>query len=62
MTKWVNRNHHSLVVDVITDDAELRVAELKQRAVVYARGERIYVRSYGEFKAKFMPQETPKQT
>jgi hypothetical protein len=44
----------SIVVEVVTE-AELRTGEMRNRCVIYARAEKFYVRSIGEFLEKFRP-------
>lgn len=51
--KWRARKNHAKIVDVLNYEAELRIAEIKHRVVVYSTGGRIYVRRYEEFISKF---------
>jgi len=46
-----------LQVEVISDDVEIRVGEMKWMGVAYIRDgkPKVYVRTKAEFKAKFIP-------
>lgn len=51
--RWHVRGSPEKLVDVFDSNAELRIAEVKHRVVVYYRGNRLYVRKWEEFCAKF---------
>lgn len=44
-------------VELISDDVEIRIGEMKWAGVVYTRDgkSKVYVRTKAEFKAKFIP-------
>ena len=50
-----NRTNPEVVVEILTQDAQLRLGELRWPVVVYRRIDNgtIYVRSKAEFEAKF---------
>jgi len=54
--KYRNNINHTTIVEAVTE-AEMRMGEMRGRCVVYARGKKFYVRSVGEFAAKFSPTE-----
>lgn len=47
-----NKYNHSVVVELV-GEAQLRIAETKRPAVVYRRGEKLFVRTSQEFAASF---------
>lgn len=53
-----NRTNPEVVVEILAQDAQLRLGELQWPVVVYRRIDNgtIYVRSKAEFKAKFAPE------
>ena len=53
-----NRTNPEVVVEILAQDAQLRLGELQWRVVVYRRIDNgtIYVRSKAEFEAKFAPE------
>jgi hypothetical protein len=53
-----NRTNPSVVVEILAQDAQLRLGELQWPVVVYRRIDNgtIYVRSKAEFDAKFAPE------
>jgi len=53
-----NRTNPSVVVEILAQDAQLRLGELRWPVVVYRRLDNgtIYVRSRAEFEAKFCPE------
>ena len=51
--QWRPKTNRGKVVNVMTYDGELRIAEIKHRVVVYESKGRFYVRRYEEFVAKF---------
>lgn len=55
--KYRNLENSSLQVELISDDVEIRVGEMKWAGVVYTRDGRskVCVRTKAEFKAKFIP-------
>ena len=54
--KYRNNINLSTIVEAVTE-AEMRMGEMRGRCVVYSRGKKFYVRSVGEFAAKFSPTE-----
>lgn len=50
-----NRNKPSVVVELILDDVEFRLGEIRKKIVIYKRNERLYARTADEFAAKFRP-------
>ena len=52
------RTKPSLVVEIVTESAELRLGEIRWPVVVYRRLDNgtVYVRSKAEFDAKFAPE------
>ena len=56
--RFINRTNPSVVVEILTQDAQLRLGELRWPVVVYRRLDNgtIYVRSKAEFDAKFAPE------
>jgi hypothetical protein len=53
-----NNDNPSVVVEFLST-AEMRVGETRWTAVIYARGQTLYVRPIQEFHAKFTLQPTP---
>ena len=55
--KYRNLENSSLQVELISDDVEIRIGEMKWSGVVYTRDGRskVCVRTKAEFKAKFIP-------
>jgi hypothetical protein len=53
-----NRTNPEVVVEILAQDAELRLGELRWPVVVYRRLDNgtVYVRSKAEFDAKFAPE------
>jgi hypothetical protein len=53
-----NRTNPEVVVEILAQDAQLRLGELQWPVVVYRRIDNgtIYVRSKAEFDAKFAPE------
>ena len=53
-----NRTNPSVVVEILAQDAQLRLGELRWPVVVYRRLDNgtLYVRSKAEFDAKFTPE------
>ncbi len=53
-----NRTNPSVVVEILAQDAQLRLGELRWPVVVYRRLDNgtVYVRSKAEFDAKFCPE------
>ena len=53
-----NRTNPSVVVEILAQDAQLRLGELRWPVVVYRRLDKgtVYVRSKAEFDAKFAPE------
>jgi hypothetical protein len=53
-----NRSNPSVVVEILAQDAQLRLGELRWPVVVYRRLDNgtVYVRSKAEFDAKFVPE------
>jgi hypothetical protein len=53
-----NRTNPSVVVEILAQDAQLRLGELRWPVVVYRRLDNgtVYVRSKAEFEAKFCPE------
>jgi hypothetical protein len=56
--RFINRTNPSVVVEILAQDAQLRLGELRWPVVVYRRLDNgtIYVRSKAEFDAKFAPE------
>jgi len=53
-----NNDNPSVVVEFVST-AEMRVGETRWTAVIYARGQTLYVRPIQEFHAKFTLQPSP---
>lgn len=55
--KFKNSGNSSVQVEVISDDVEIRIGEMKWVGVAYTRDgkSKVYVRTKAEFKAKFTP-------
>ena len=55
---FINRTNPSVVVEILAQDAQLRLGELRWPVVVYRRLDNgtVYVRSKAEFDAKFAPE------
>lgn len=53
-----NRTNPEVVVEILAQDAQLRLGELRWPVVVYRRLDNgtVYVRSKAEFEAKFAPE------
>jgi hypothetical protein len=53
-----NRTNPEVVVEILAQEAELRLGELRWPVVVYRRLDNgtVYVRSRAEFEAKFCPE------
>ncbi len=53
-----NRTNPDVVVEILAQDAQLRLGELRWPVVVYRRIDNgtIYVRSKAEFESKFAPE------
>jgi hypothetical protein len=53
-----NRTNPSVVVEILAQDAQLRLGELRWPVVVYRRLDNgtVYVRSKAEFDTKFAPE------
>lgn len=49
-----NKFNHAVVVSIV-GDAQLRIAEMKRKAVVYERNGQLFVRTEAEFYASFEP-------
>jgi hypothetical protein len=56
--RFINRTNPSVVVEILAQDAQLRLGELRWPVVVYRRLDNgtVYVRSKAEFDAKFAPE------
>lgn len=55
--KFKNSGNSTVQVELISDDVEIRIGEMKWAGVVYTRDgkSKVYVRTKAEFKAKFIP-------
>ena len=55
--KFKNSGNSTVQVEVISDDVEIRVGEMKWIGIAYTRDgkPKVYVRAKAEFKAKFTP-------
>ena len=55
--KFKNSGNSTVQVEVISDDVEIRIGEMKWVGVAYTRDgkPKVYVRTKAEFKAKFTP-------
>jgi hypothetical protein len=55
--KFKNSGNSSVIVEVISDDVEIRIGETKWAGVAYVRDGRskLYIRTKAEFKSKFVP-------
>lgn len=55
--KFKNSGNNTVQVEVISDDVEIRIGEMKWVGVAYTRDgkSKVYVRTKAEFKAKFIP-------
>ena len=55
--KFKNSGNSSVQVEIISDDVEIRIGEMKWVGVAYTRDSKskVYVRTKAEFKAKFIP-------
>ena len=55
--KFKNSGNSSVQVEIISDDVEIRIGEMKWVGVAYTRDgkSKVYVRKKAEFKAKFIP-------
>jgi len=51
--KWQIKSEPGKTVDVFDANAELRIGEIKHRVVVYYRKNKLFVRKWEEFCAKF---------
>lgn len=58
--KYHNKHNPKVVVTVVHEDVEYRIAETKTRCVAYTKegSERLYVRNRAEFLSKFSPLAT----
>lgn len=54
-SKWKIRSEPTKIVELLNDNAEFRVGEMKERVVIYERKGKVCVRRYKEFLAKFEP-------
>ena len=55
--KWKISSEPTKTVELLNDNAEFRVGEMKERVVIYERKGKVCVRRYKEFLAKFEPLE-----
>ena len=55
--KFKNSGNSTVQVELISDDVEIRIGEMKWVGVAYTRDgkPKVYVRTKAEFKAKFTP-------
>ena len=55
--KFKNSGNSTVQVELISDDVEIRVGEMKWVGIAYTRDgkPKVYVRTKAEFKAKFTP-------
>lgn len=55
--KFKNSGNSTVQVEVISDDVEIRIGEMKWVGIAYTRDgkPKVYVRTKAEFKAKFIP-------
>jgi len=55
--KFKNSGNSTVQVEVISDDVEIRIGEMKWVGIAYIRDgkPKVYVRTKAEFKAKFTP-------
>jgi len=55
--KFKNSGNSTVQVEVISDDVEIRIGEMKWVGIAYTRNgkPKVYVRTKAEFKAKFIP-------
>lgn len=55
--KFKNSGNSTVQVEVISDDVEIRIGEMKWVGIAYTRNgkPKVYVRTKAEFKAKFTP-------
>ena len=55
--KFKNSGNSSVQVEIISDDVEIRIGEMKWVGIAYTRDgkPKVYVRTKAEFKAKFTP-------
>lgn len=55
--KFKNSGKSTVQVEVISDDVEIRIGEMKWVGIAYTRDgkPKVYVRTKAEFKAKFTP-------
>jgi hypothetical protein len=60
-TRFVSRVNPSVIVELI-ENAQYRLAEIKSPAVIYKRGDNIYVRLVSEFHSKFKPYDQENQS
>lgn len=51
---FVNRTNPKVVVELIADNVEYRIGEIRTKCCIYTRDMRFYVRHQGEFYAKFV--------
>ncbi len=51
--KWHVKGEPDKTVDIFDFNAELRIGEIKHRVVVYYRKDKLFVRKFEEFCAKF---------
>lgn len=50
---FANKTNRSVVVELVADNVEYRVGEIRTKCCIYSRNNRLYVRHRGEFYAKF---------
>jgi hypothetical protein len=55
--KFKNSGNSTVQVEVISDDVEIRIGEMKWVGIAYTRDgkPKVYVRTKAEFKVKFTP-------
>ena len=55
--KFKNSGNSTVQVEVISDDVEIRIGEMKWVGIAYTRNgkPKVYVRTKAEFEAKFTP-------
>ena len=55
--KFKNSGNSTVQVELISDDVEIRIGEMKWVGIAYTRDgkPKVYVRTKAEFKAKFTP-------
>lgn len=50
---YINKDKPSVTVELIVENAEFRLGEIRKRIVIYKRNEKHYARTAEEFSAKF---------